>query len=237
MDEKLTIYIAAPLFNAADTYFNSQIAERLEKIGYATNLPQRDGFEFGNLEKALTDYLNPDQVGPAVQNVIYFLDMGVLVPDSDVVLARLDEPLDEGAVVELTRAKDMDKCTIGFRTDARTPYGSSEDDLKGMHFFPAYQCNEFISHYMPSKTPEEREQQMESLIEKIDQTIEEAEIIPKKELPDYITSNPNINSILEGAELLFQGISDIHSREGLKKIASRYLDYETELGKIKPKVR
>ncbi len=237
MDEKLTIYPAAALFNGREAYFNSQIGEGLEKRGYDTNFPQRDGFEFGNLAEALEDYLNPDQIGSAVQNVIYFLDMGVFVPKSDVILGNLDESLDEGVVVELSYAKMMDKFTIGFRTDVRAPYGSSEDNLKGMHFFPAYQCNEFISHYMPSKTPGEREQQMESLIEKIDQTIEEADITPKKELPDYVISNPNVNSILEGAELLFQGISDIHSREGLGEIASRYLDYEIELGKISPKIR
>ncbi|RLJ00661.1 MAG: hypothetical protein DRP06_01585 [Candidatus Aenigmatarchaeota archaeon] len=237
MKEKPTIYLAAALFNGREAYFNSQIVERLEKRGYNTNFPQRDGFEFGNLAEALANYLSPEQIGPAVQNVIYFLDMGVFVPKSDVILGNLDEPLDEGLVVELSYAKMMDKFTIGLRSDVRTPYGSPEDNLKGMHFFPGYQCDEFISHHMPSKTPEEREEQMESLIEKIDQTIKEAEIIPKKELPDYIISNPNINSILEGAELLFQRIPEIHSREGLGEIASRYLDYETELGKIGSKIR
>ncbi len=237
MEEKLTIYPVAALFNGREAHFNSQVVEKLEGLGYTTNFPQRDGFEFGNLSEALADYLNPDQIGPAVQNVIYFLDMGVFVPNSDVILANLDEPLDEGVVVELSYAKMMDKFTIGLRTDVRAPYGSLENNLKGMHFFPAYQCDEFISHYMPSKTPEEREQQMESLIEKIHQTIKEAEIIPKKELPDYVISNPNINSLLEGAELLFQGVPDIHSREGLKEIASRYLNYETELGELGPKIR
>ncbi len=231
---KPTIYPAAALFNARETYFNSQLVEGLEKLGYSTNFPQRDGFEFGNLTEALSGKLPQDQIGSAVQNTIYFLDMGVFVPNSDIVLANLDEPLDEGVVVESSYAKLMGKFVIGLRTDVRSPYGAPTDNLQGIHFFPAYQCHKFISHHMPSKTPKQRDQEINSLIRKIDSTIQDAKITPQETIPDYAKNNPHIYKILEGAELLFNGIKDIHSEKGLEKIASRYIQHKKRLEEIGP---
>jgi nucleoside 2-deoxyribosyltransferase len=225
MKENIIIYPAAALFNARETYFNSKLVENLESLGYKTNFPQRDGFEFGNLTKALSNKLSSDQISSAVQDIIYFLDMGIFVPNSDVVLANLDESPDEGVIVESSYAKLMDKFTIGLRTDVRSPYGSITDKFGGMHFFPAYQCKEFILHYMPCKTPEEREEQMNSLVQKIDQIIKKAGITHQENLPDYVRKNPNLNYILEKAETLFNGISDIHTEESLEEIASRYVNH------------
>ena len=41
-----TIYFAAALFCLREVGLNAVINEKLEKLGYKTNLPQRDGFEF-----------------------------------------------------------------------------------------------------------------------------------------------------------------------------------------------
>ncbi len=235
MANKIVIYPAAALFNARETYFNSQLVDRLEELGYKTNFPQRDGFEFGNLTKALSGKLQPDQIDFTVQNVIYFLDMGVFVPKSDVVLANLDEPLDEGVVIEASYAKLMGKFVIGLRTDVRSPYGTPNGNFGGMHFFPAYQSHKFIFHYMPSKTPKEREQQMDSLVQKIHQSIQSAGISHQEEIPDYARQNPNLYPIIEGAGLLFEGIDDIHSEKGLEVIASRYIKNKQGLEKLGPK--
>lgn len=236
MTEKIVIYPAAALFNSRETYFNSRLVEELEKKGYKTNFPQRDGFEFGNLANTLSNKLNKNQVASAVQNVIYFLDMGVFLPNSDVVLANLDEPLDEGVLVETSYAKLMGKLVIGLRTDVRTPYGNTNDSFKGMHFFPAFQTKKFISHYMPSKTPNEREEQMSSLIKKIDSTIQEAEITHQNSVPCYAKNNPEISKILKAAHLLFSDIKDIHSKVGLEEISSRYIQYKKTLEEISPSI-
>ncbi len=234
MTKKIVIYPAAALFNGRETHFNSQLVEGLEKIGYKINFPQRDGFEFGNLTKALSGKLQEDKIGSAVQNIIYFLDMGIFIPRSDVVLANLDEPLDEGVVVEASYAKLMGKFVIGLRTDIRSPYGTPMDNFGGMHFFPAYQTHQFIFHYMPSKTPEERNNQMSSLIQRIDNTIKNAKISPSDKLPEYARNNPNLQPLLEGANLLFSGIADIHSEEGLEEIVSRYIKNQERLKEIGP---
>ena len=236
MTEKIVIYPAAALFNGRETHFNSHLVEGLERIGYKTNFPQRDGFEFGNLTKALSGKLQQNQIGSAVQSAIYFLDMGVFVPKSDVVLANLDEPLDEGVVVEASYAKLMGKFVIGLRTDVRTPYGTPNENFGGMHFFPAYQSHQFLSHYMGSKTPEERGEQMSSLVQRIHSTIREAEISHQESIPDYAKNNPNLQPILEGADLLFTGIDDIHSDNGFEEIASRYIHNKKRLEEIGPKL-
>lgn len=236
MENKIIIYPAAALFNGRETNFNSQLVEGLEKIGYKTNFPQRDGFEFGNLTKSLSEKLQENQIGSAVQNVIYLLDMGVFLPKSDVILANLDEPLDEGVVVETSYAKLMGKFVIGLRTDVRSPYGMPTDNFGGMHFFPVYQTDRFISHYMPSKTPKERKNQMNSLVKKIDSTIKDANISPQKTIPNYVSNNnPNIQKILDNAWLLFNEIKDLHSKKGLEEITSRYMQNKERLEEIMPK--
>jgi len=206
MEDKIVIYPAAALFNARETTFNSLLVEALEKRGYKTNFPQRDGFEFGNLNEVLSRKLQQDQVDSAVQDIIYFLDMGIFIPKSDVVLANLDEPLDEGVVVEISYAKLMGKFVIGFRTDVRSPYGTPRDKFGGMHFFPPYQCHKFISHHMLSETPEKRENEMSSLVKKVHQSIQDAGIIHPENIPDYAKNNPEFEKVLDGARLLFGGI-------------------------------
>ncbi len=233
MKEQIIIYPAAALFNVRETYFNSKLVEGLEKLGYQTNFPQRDGFEFENLTKTLSGKLQPTQMGSAIQTIIYFLDMGVFVPKGDVILANLDEPLDEGVVVEASYAKLMGKFVIGLRTDVRSPYGTSNDNFGGMHFFPAYQCHRFIQDHITFKTPSEREEQINSLIQKIHQTIQKAEISHNESIPDYVRNNPNLHPILEGAKLLFNGIDDIHSEQGLEKIISRYIKNKKKLESLR----
>ena len=234
MADKIIIYPAAALFNGRETYFNSLLVEDLERLGYQTNFPQRDGFEFRNLANALSGKLQQDRISSAIQNVIYFLDMGVFVPKSDVVLANLDEPLDEGVVVEASYAKLMGKFIIGLRTDVRSPYGSPNDNFGGMHFFPLYQAHKFILHSMPSKTPKEREEQMNSLVQKVHKSIQDAKISHKEAIPDYVKHNPDLYQVLEGAKLLFDGIEDIHSEEGLEKIALRYIRNKKILDELGP---
>jgi len=235
MKDKIVIYPAAALFNGRETYFNSKLVEGLEEVGYETNLPQRDGFEFGNLAKALAGKIPEDQIGSAVQNVIYFLDMGVFIPKSDVILTNLDQPIDEGVVVEASYAKLMGKFVLGFRTDVRSPYGSIEDNFGGMHFFPGYQTSQFFSQNMNSKTLEEGDREISSLVQKIDSVIRKSNIFPGKKIPSYVNDNPNFQQIFEGADLLFKGIKDIHSEKGLEEIASRYIGHKKRLEKIGPK--
>ena len=224
MQEKISVYIAAALFNAREAHFNSCIVKALERRGYKTNFPQRDGFEFADLAETLKETLSQEEIPTAVQEIIYHFDMGFLLPRSDVILANLDEPIDEGVVTEISYAQLMGKPVIRLRTDIRSPYGSLTDRFKGMHFFPALQCNEFVAYKMPTNSSllSDSENEFYSLANAIAQRISALMINPQETIPDYVSRNPNISKIIKRAEQLFGGIKNIHSKQGLETIARRY---------------
>jgi len=220
--EDVTLYIAANLFNAPATFFNQALVKELEEKGYNTKFPQRDGFEFGDLYKALKTKLPESKIQSAIESIIYYLDMGVFIPQSHIIVANLDEPQDEGVLVELSHAKNIHRQTIGFRTDVRSPYGSPSDEYAGMHFFPGmYSCDSFILYHMPCRNPKEAKEQMKNLATLIDNDIN-----PKG--CSYIDPKTN--------HPLFKNIEDIHSEEGLIKIVNRYLKHEKMLSENGPKI-
>ena len=224
MDEPLQIYFAAALFSGRETYFNRMMTNILEDKGYTVKLPQRDGFEFGNLTEALTDKLEPKEVPQAVQNIIYFLDMGIFVAESDVIIANLDEPLDEGVVVEIAYARILGKYVIGYRTDVRAPYGGISELAGGTHFFPVHQCDVFIKHPMSCQTKESADEEMSSLADLIDSYIQDKDLTKHRYHPNYVLENPNLSNIIKGAEILFKDIGDIHSDTGIDEIVQRYIE-------------
>ena len=81
---------------------------------------------------------------------------------------------------------------------------------------------------------QKQEYQLNELSKKIIATIKSVGVTHSTKLPDYVLSNPRFAGILKGAELLFSGIDDIHSEEGLQKITQRYLDNKAELEKLAP---
>jgi len=87
---------------------------------------------------------SPRELATAVEVIIYTLDMGVFLTRSDTVVAVLDEPLDEGVLIEIAFARQLGIPVVGVRTDARAPFGKVEDPLGGIHFFAAFQCTEFL---------------------------------------------------------------------------------------------
>ena len=137
---------------------------------------------------------------------------------------------------EASYAKLMGKFVIGLRTDVRSPYGTPIDNFGGMHFFPAYQTNQFIPHYMPSKTPKERNDQMSSLVQIIDTTIKNTGISHANTIPEYAKINPNFQKVFEGAHLLFFGIKDIHSEEGLEEIVLRFINNKEKIEELASKI-
>lgn len=233
--KQIEIYIAAALFNARETFFNSALVERLEDIGYKANFPQRDGFEFSVLTKTIAERFPLEKINSIVQNLIYFLDIGFFIPRSDVILANFDEPFDEGVITEVCYSKLIGKFTVGFRTDSRSPYGSLNDRFGGMHFFPVYQTDRFILQNVPSKKRSEGERQIKSLAKKVDMTIKEAEIFHQDILPNYATQNPKTSRLFEGARLLFNGTSNFFSYNTLERVLARYEKHEKFLEEIGPK--
>lgn len=232
---RIKIYPAASLFNGRETLFNIKLTDLLEsKHGYQANLPQRDGFEFGRLAKVLKTTMSEQEAQQALEIIIYILDIGKFIPESHVVIANLDEPLDPGVDVEQCYASIMGKFVLGFRTNARTPFGSN--DYRGMHFFPTYQCRAFVSHNMPGENIRNAEQEIKALAEKIDHIIQAHKNKPRNTVRSSVLNIPEIRDVLFAAETLFHNLSNIQSKESLSKITERYLAKKKILLSLLPRL-
>lgn len=153
MDKNLfrpKLYFAAALFATRECIYNIELANYIESKGYPVMVPQRDGFEFNeHCQRLLHEYF-PDieSRSKAFSWVIYLIDLGKFLYESEVCIANMDEPLDPGVLVECMIAKEMGKPIIQYRTDSRNPYGNTGEFHKGMHFFPLFPCDHFV--YLPT---------------------------------------------------------------------------------------
>jgi nucleoside 2-deoxyribosyltransferase len=115
------LYFAGPLFSEAERIFNATLTERIEELGFAVFLPQRDGFEKQGSQHAT---LSVEQVARR----IFELDKSE-VYRSDVLLMILDGRVpDEGAALELGLAhadrerRGIRRPLIGLMTDWRSAF-------------------------------------------------------------------------------------------------------------------
>lgn len=100
--------------------------------------------------------------------IIYLADLAKLSKGT-VCLANLDEPLDPGVLIEIMYAKQLGIPTIGYRCDSRTPFGAALSWNFGMHFFPLFQCDYFISlGNVNTGSVEDSERLIHQLVQQID---------------------------------------------------------------------
>ena len=117
----MLIYLAGPLFSAAERRFNLGLTQRLEAVGFEVFLPQRDGAE---RDRPPYDAMTPEERRQAM----FRLDRSRIL-DSDVFLFVLDGRVpDEGACVELGIAhcqkylQNGEKLLLGLHTDTRAAF-------------------------------------------------------------------------------------------------------------------
>ena len=114
----MLVYLAAPLFSAAEKRFNEGLAEKLEAAGFRVFLPQRDGVArdrppYGEMA-AEERHLSTFQLDEAK---IFESDVFCIVVDGRVP--------DEGACVELgiaycqKKLREPGKLLVGLQTDVR----------------------------------------------------------------------------------------------------------------------
>ena len=229
----MEIYNAAELFNGPNTRFNAEVTAGLEARGYRVFNPQRDGFDFISLQEALAKILPEKKIEEAVRRIIYSWDI-FAINKSDVLIARLDEPQDPGVVHEIDIAKALDIPIIAYRTDVRSPYGSITDIYGGMHTFPIEPAQALFRVQMPSKTLYEAKKDMDFLIGLLDAELVGTEKAPVRK--DLSVSQEGIAGIVAIGKMLFSGVANIHSREGLKEIAKRYQENYGQINWFGPRV-
>jgi len=230
--EKKRAYFAAGLFNLADKYFNASLSAELEE-NFDVVLPQRQGFEFSRLHTALEGIVSENEIENAINHIIYYLDLGFLLHSCDFCFARLDEPADEGVIVEVKEAKRIHMPVIGYRTDIRSPYGSDKNEVRGAHFFPAYSCDMLIN-FTSGKISEVEEGKKE-----IKRLAELIYLGAERILNNYNGKLPhkdvNITSGIHYiGKTLFRDLEDLHSEESLTEIARRYVSLKKACGNLCP---
>lgn len=220
--KKLKIYMAAGLFNARENHFNLVMTKKMEEKGYLTILPLREGFEDKYFESAAKEYMTRAEIIKAERKLVYLRDIGIFIPESDVILANLDEPLDDGVIVEITYAHLFGKPVIGYRTDERNTF-SGVDGISGIHSFIAMQCDYLITEYLPGSTEDKLNLAINMLAAKIDDVIQRK--LPHKNsgLPVYALANPQVASIVLAAKLVIGNPREMHTKKGIKDTVDRLL--------------
>ncbi len=102
------VYVAGPLFNEGERWFDEQIDERVRKAGFTTFLPHRDGS--GELKNKESIYR-------------IFEEDVVNIDKADIVVANLNGiTTDDGTAWELGYAYAKGKHLVGVYTDWRMQF-------------------------------------------------------------------------------------------------------------------
>lgn len=102
----MRVYIAGPLFNEGERWFDEQIDQVVREVGFDTFLPHRDGKEMG-MDRA--------ELIPRI-----FREDRDAIDESDMVVANLNGiTVDDGTAWEIGYAYARGKHLIGIRTDWR----------------------------------------------------------------------------------------------------------------------
>jgi len=97
-------YIAVPLFNEGERWWNTEINARVSKAGFTTYIPQRDGTKLQNASDVKKIFVEDRQQ----------------VIDADLIVANLDGmDVDSGSAWELGFAHGIGKHAVGVYSDWR----------------------------------------------------------------------------------------------------------------------
>ena len=126
------VYLAGPLFNQVERSQMTEIAKTLEKSGFETFLPHRDGLEFAKILPTLQKRFgaDSDQASNLILEAIFDLDTyQVIVECGALVFNANGRVPDEGAVSETAMAWVLGKPAVSFSDDARSIVGGKVNVL------------------------------------------------------------------------------------------------------------
>lgn len=127
------VYIASPLFNPPEREENSEIDEALRKEGFETFLPQRDGFLYVELVKAVEEKqqgCKREDAEKIALSIITHLDIYQVCEGSDALVLNMNGRVpDEGAVSEAAMAFAVGHPVVIYKNDARSLVGGRDNPL------------------------------------------------------------------------------------------------------------
>jgi nucleoside 2-deoxyribosyltransferase len=230
MLKKIKIYHAADLFNLPARQFNETLVNAFEANNLEVFSPQRDGFEFTQLQESLLkNKISNELIDQAVNTIIYTYDIFSL-SKSDVAVARIDEPQDPGVDTEVLIANALGIPVINYRTDIRNPYGLPTDKYSGLHSFPIKTSKTFIIQKSSTSVEKDFQNLKKSILKEIDKVV-----VKNSKKNNYIIPK-FIQPTLEIASILFAGIDNIHSESGFKELINRCLKNKEKLIQFGPTV-
>lgn len=221
MENPVEIYFATSANKGAERLFNISLTELLEQRGYKVFLPQRDGIDVDGLSKVLGGKISEEKITQAIESTKYLLNMGLRLPESDVVLSNLDNP-DEDTILKTRNGRILHKTVICFKTYAPTKINVL-DEIRNREDFLTYQGDKIIIANFPATVRKEAEERLAKLAEKIDEELK-LQLIVRGGVPPYAKDIPFMGMIIEGARKLFKGTKDFNSTESLEIIAQRIAD-------------
>jgi nucleoside 2-deoxyribosyltransferase len=129
--EKQRIYCSGPLFCAEEVGGMTAIAAILEKSGFHTFLPHRDGLEAYVLRFPNASF--PSTFSPIrrqVDEAIFCLDVYELVEGCSAMVCNLNGRVpDEGMIVEAALAYAAGKPLVMYKNDLRAPFGGYDNSM------------------------------------------------------------------------------------------------------------
>ena len=139
--ERPRVYCAGPLFTAKEREEMQDLAECVERAGFRTFLPQRDGLELTLCVQALVERgVEPVSAACLVAKAIFALDVYQVLEACDGVVANLNGRVpDEGAVSEAAIAWSSGKPVVGYKADTRSVFMGQDNPLvAGLFDFHVY---------------------------------------------------------------------------------------------------
>jgi nucleoside 2-deoxyribosyltransferase len=128
---RMRVYCAGPLFNKPEREEMTMLAKALEKAGFETFLPHRDGLELtACVDKLVCSGLERDRANKIMSEAVFALDVFQVLQGCDVIVANLNGRVpDEGTVSEAAIAWSRGKPVVGYKTDSRTAFGGQDNPL------------------------------------------------------------------------------------------------------------
>jgi nucleoside 2-deoxyribosyltransferase len=128
------VYCSGPMFSIADKREQKEISDALEKAGFTTYLPQRDGIEVGRVMQMVNHPLLEgaiaDKIMLQVRKWVFALDMYQLLERCQALVFNLDgRAPDEGSVVETAAAFTAGKPLVIFKTSPITILAGTDNPM------------------------------------------------------------------------------------------------------------
>ena len=127
------VYCSGPMFSPAELWEQALLADALERAGYSTYLPQRDGVQVGAIGDRFAGATSPAAAAwgrQVLRRAAFALDTFELLGRCDAVVCNLNGRVpDEGSVVEVALAAAAGKALVLYKQTPVTLFDSGDNPM------------------------------------------------------------------------------------------------------------